>query len=506
MSQESRTRRAGRSRRMLLSTVAALALGVGAIAGQAIDQGRPAWAASEELAVMVTAPASFADLVAKVKPAVVNISTTQKVERREALPPFELPPGTPHEDFFRRFFEDRQGSGDMPPPGEAHALGSGFVIDQSGYVVTNNHVVGEADEIEVVLNDGTRLPATIRGRDPKTDLALLKVETDKPLPFVKFGDSGKMRVGDWVLAVGNPFGLGGSVTAGIISANGRDIQSGPYDDYLQIDASINRGNSGGPAFNLAGEVVGINTAIFSPNGGSVGIGFAIPSSIARDVIAQLREHGRVERGWLGVQIQGLTPDLAAGLGLGKVEGALVTDVFPGTPAAQAGIHQGDLIVAFADTAIKDARQLPRLVAGTEAGSTAKVTVLRNGRKLTLDLTISRMPDEPRMASATPPAERSPGANELGLALAELTPDRRADLGLDDGIAGVVVENVKRGSEAARKGIRPGDVIVAVNQDRVTKPAEIAKRVAEAKSGERKTVVMLVNRKGDQRFLALEVPA
>jgi len=505
MRNDADNRRPCRGRRVLFSTVAAIAIGGALVAGGVTNPGQAAWAAST--AATMNAPATFADLVERVKPAVVNISTTQKVAQRPPMMPFQLPPGSPYEELFRKFFEEQQGEGNMPPPGDAHALGSGFIVDPAGYVVTNHHVVGEADEITVVLNDGTRLPATIKGRDPKTDLALLKVETATPLPFVKFGDSSKTRVGDWVLAVGNPFGLGGSVTAGIISANGRDIQSGPYDDYLQIDASINRGNSGGPTFNLAGEVIGINTAIFSPNGGSVGIGFAIPSSLARDVIAQLRDSGSVQRGWLGVSIQGMTPELAAGLGLGKAEGALVSEVFPETPAANAGVRQGDVIVAYNGEAIKEARELPRLVAVTKAGQSAKLTVLRGGREVPLDLTIAKMPDEqPKLAADQPSAQPAPVADKLGLALAQLTPDRRTKLGLDGDVRGVVVENVQQGSEAARKGLRPGDVIVAVNQDPVTSPAEVADRVAKAKSGDRKSVVLLVNRNGDQRFLALDVPA
>jgi serine protease Do len=384
-----------------------------------------------------------------------------------------------------------------------HSLGSGFIIDAAGWVVTNNHVIGDASEVSVTLNDGTQLPAEIKARDDKTDLALLKVNAANPLPFVAFGDSEKARVGDWVLAVGNPFGLGGTVTAGIISAHGRNINAGPYDDFIQTDAAINRGNSGGPMFNLAGEVIGINTAIFSPTGGNIGIGFAIPSNMAKMVVAELREKGHVDRGWLGVQIQSVTPDLASGLGIDQNKGALVADVIADTPAAQAGFQRGDVILRFGDHAVEGAHDLPRLVAMTAAGQAVPVAIVRNGKQETLQVTIGKMPSDQKVASLSSP-ESAKG--QLGLSLSPITPQVREEMNLGPNDKGVVVEDVKAGSEAARKGVQPGDIIMEVNRSPVTKPADVAGAIDQAKRDKRKAVVLLLKRENSQRFVALNLPA
>lgn len=497
MSQEYRSNRPWRS------GMAAIVLGFGvAGANVAAAQNIP----PVQMAQAVQAPISFADLVERVKPAVVNISSTQKAARGPMGPGgrrLPIPPG--YEEFFKRFFGDEapQGERPLPPPGEAHALGSGFIVDAAGWVVTNAHVIGEADEIQVVLQDGTQLKATLKGKDEKTDIALLKIEPEKPLPFVLFGSSSKTRVGDWVVAVGNPFGLGGTVTAGIVSAHGRNINAGPYDDFMQIDAAINRGNSGGPTFNLAGEVVGVNTAIFSPSGGSIGIGFAIPSDMVKSVVAQLRDKGRVDRGWLGVQIQDITPDIAAGLGLPADKGALVADVLPDSPALAAGFQQGDVVLSYGDEIVDDAHELPRLVAGTEAGRQMTVTVLRSGEKKQLAVTIGAMPDERKVAVAVPPRPNSTG---LGLAVTELTPDVRRQLELPDSAQGVVVTEVAPDGPAARKGIEKGDVILSVNQKSVSTSKDLTAALDQARKDKKDKVVVLFQREGSKRYVALELPA
>lgn len=502
---ESENKTAGWRRRLLLSTVAAGLFGAGVLAGEVVlpAAAQPAVALSQT----VQAPISFAELVERVKPAVVNVSTTQRQAAADddggRQMPFNLPPG--YEDFFKRFFGDEAQPPGHPrgtPRGEMHSLGSGFIVDAAGWVVTNNHVIGDATEVSVTLNDGSQVKAEIKGRDEKTDLALLKIEAATPLPFVSFGDSETARVGDWVVAVGNPFGLGGTVTAGIISAHGRNINAGPYDDFLQTDAAINRGNSGGPMFNLAGEVIGINTAIFSPTGGNIGIGFAIPANMVKMVIGELRAKGHVERGWLGVQIQDLTPDLAAGLGLDSRKGALVADIIDDTPAAKAGFQRGDVVLKYGDRAIDNAHDLPRLVASTAAGTEVPVTVLRNGRQQTLPVTVGKMPSEQQVASATD----SDAKGRLGLVLAPITPQVREQLDLDGNAQGVVVQEVKPGSEAARKGIRPGDVIVEVNRQPVARPADVAAAMDRARQDKRKAVVMLLKRDTGQRFVALDLPA
>jgi len=459
-----------------------------------------------------SAPDSFADLAERLSPAVVNVSTTQNVvsDRGPDMPQF--PPGSPFEEFFRDFF-DRHGEGGgsngMPAPSRrATSLGSGFIIDPSGLVVTNNHVIQDADEISIILYDDTVLNAEVLGRDAKTDLALLQVKSDRKLPFVEFGDSDAARVGDWVMAIGNPFGLGGSVTAGIISAKTRDIQAGPYDSFIQTDASINRGNSGGPLFNMRGEVIGINTAIFSPTGGSVGIGFAVPSSLANQVLADLREYGRTRRGWLGVRIQSVTDEIAESLGLENSQGALVASVQPDSPAQGAGIRPGDVVIAFNDRPITEMRRLPAIVAETEIGEQVPVTVWRDGRRQTLKVTVAEMEEEEEQAAAPAPPPQSgiaPTAiSPLGLSVTALTPELRERFGLEEATNGVVITDVASNGPAAEKGVAAGDIIVEVNQTPVTNADEIRSQLGKAREAGRRSVLLLVQGRTGMRFVAVNV--
>ncbi|HEV2548327.1 MAG TPA: DegQ family serine endoprotease [Stellaceae bacterium] len=468
---------------------------------------------------------SFAPLVKKVLPAVVNISVTERAnapdgdedQDADADTPGGGPqgtPGSPFDEFLRKFFEQQgpgRGNPLRPSPGAQRlALGSGFIIDPAGYVVTNGHVVANADKVTVVLQDNSKYQAKVIGRDSKTDLGLLKIDAKQPLPYVSWGDSGAMQVGDWVLAVGNPFGLGGTVSSGIISARGRDIHSGPYDDFLQLDAAINRGNSGGPTFNLQGQVIGINTAIYSPNGGSVGIGFAIPAALAKPVIDQLREHGKVERGWLGVQIQEVTPEIAKSLGLPKPEGALVADVTKGSPAAKAGFKQGDVITSFNGHAIQKVRDLPIIVAQTPIGQKAKVEVWRSGRETPLDVAIGQMPDNPQVAKNEQQGgdQTQQGTAEtptaLGLKLAPLNSEMRKRAGVPKEVKGVVVTAVADDSPLAEIGVQPGDVIQQINQQPVTSPQQAEAKLKEAQAEKSKNLLLLVNRRGTNQYLALSM--
>lgn len=450
------------------------------------------------------APDSFADLADRLLPAVVNISSSQTVDSQAGIEVPAVPPGSPFEEFFREFFERDQ----QPHSRRATSLGSGFIISPDGFIVTNNHVIQDADEISVILHDETRLEAQVIGRDPKTDLAVLKIEPTRNLLPVTLGDSDKTRVGDWVVAIGNPFGFGGSVTAGIISARSRDIQVGPYDDFFQTDASINRGNSGGPMFNLDGEVIGINTAIFSPSGGSVGIGFAIPSNVAAPVVRQLIEHGEVRRGWLGVRIQTVTEELAESFGLTEPAGALVAEVMADGPAAAAAVEKGDVIIAFGDRKIEDMRQLPRLVADTEVGSTVPMTVWRDRREVSLNVTIAALDEEGEKVASRPSGRsKTPGTlsiEPLGLTLSELDEKlrERFDLAAED--EGVVVTEVQADGISAEKGLRAGDVIVEVEQGEVLTPADVAARVDEARKRGRKTVLLLVQGQGGLQFVAIPI--
>jgi len=455
---------------------------------------------------------SLAPLVERVSPAVVNISAQisgEAAARQGSSSDDTDQPGggSPFEDLLRRFFENRGTPNEnrgLPNTGrEAMALGSGFIIDPAGYIVSNNHVVGNATKITVILQDNSRHPAKVIGRDEKTDLALIKIDAKQKLPFVTWGDSDQAKVGDWVAAVGNPFGLGGTVTAGIISAVGRNIHEGPYDDYMQIDAPINRGNSGGPTFNLGAEVIGVNTAIYSPSGGSVGIGFAVPSNSAKNIVAQLKEKGSVTRGWLGVAIQGITPTIAKSLGLDpdQPKGALVASVTPNSPAAKTGIKQGDVVLAANGRPIKNVSELPRIVAATPPGQKLDLTILRNGKEQTVAATVAEMPDKPKQVAAAPSSDDD-HADSLGLQLAALSPALRRQYRIPNDVEGVVVTKLAGDSAAASLGIEPGDVIVSIEQQSAKTPQQAADALKEA-SG-KGNVLLLINRRGTSQFVGLTV--
>jgi serine protease Do len=451
-------------------------------------------------------PESFSGLAKKVSPAVVNIASTQELNQAEMqVPefPFQFPEGSPFEKFFKQFQHQNQGGQAQSP--KAVGLGSGFVVDPAGYVVTNNHVVKGASDVTVRLDDNSVYPAKVVGTDPQTDLALLKIDAKRPLAALEFGDSDKAEVGDWVMAVGNPFGLGGTVTAGIISARGRNIDAGPYDDFLQIDAPINQGNSGGPLFNLDGQVIGVNTAIYSPSGGSVGIGFAIPSNMVKTVVAQLRETGKVERGWLGVMIQPVTNEIAGALGLDSSKGSIVARVTPDSPAAKGGVKQGDVILEFAGKPVADPRDLARQVAETQVGSRSDLVVWRDGAERTLTVTTGAQPAQEQMAAVQPEAtpQGSLHSDALNADLAALTPERRAQYGIGQDVSGVLVLDVKAGS-VFEQGLRSGDVIKRVGQTDVTAPGEVDSLVRKAQSDDKKAVLLLVERQGHALFLGLKL--
>ena len=457
-----------------------------------------------------TRPDSFADLADRLLPAVVNISTSQVVENRRGEQEFRFPPGSPFEEFFREFRE-RQGNGPNQAPRRSQALGSGFFISADGFLVTNNHVIEAADEISVILQDGSEFDAELIGRDEKTDLAVLKIERDDPLPFVPWGDSDIARVGEWVVAIGNPFGLGGSVTAGIISARQRDINSGPYDDYIQTDASINKGNSGGPLFNLQGEVIGINTAIFSPSGGSIGIGFAVPSAIATRVVDQLKEFGRTRRGWLGVSIQTVTEDIAEGLGMETPAGALVATLSPDGPAEKAGIRQGDVILRFDNQDVETMRRLPRIVAQTKIGKDVPVEVWRDGETVILTAQVGEL-DEQTLAEMSGTGEQPDQGHstseavieELGLTVANINDSLRDRFNLPDDAQGVVIVDVDGGSNAAEKGVRPGDIVLEVTHMTVNTTQQVLDRVEAAMAQNRPAVLLLIETSAGPRYVGLRV--
>ncbi len=452
-------------------------------------------------------PTGLADLVDDVKDAVVNISATQTVEDKSADQAPDLPKGTPFDDMFDQFFKNHGFNG-APRPHKMSSLGSGFVIDPSGIVITNNHVIGDANDVVVIFTDGRKLKATIIGKDPKVDVAVLKVESDKPFKIVKFGDSDKARVGDGVMAVGNPFGLGETVTAGILSARNRNIDSGPYDDFLQTDASINKGNSGGPLFNLQGEVIGINTAILSPSGGSIGIGFATPSDSVEPVIDQLEKYHETRRGWLGVRIQSVDDAIAESLGLGTARGALVAGVDDKGPAKPAGLMPGDVIVTFDGKDIKESRDLPRIVASMPVGKEVQLVIVRKGQEMTKTVTLGRLEDGEKAAVASadaPDSAAKPDAvtSALGLELAPIDDAARKSFKLKDSIKGVVVSSVAPGSTASDKGLHVGEVIEEVNQQAVETPGDVAKAIATLKSAGKKSALLLVaSGAGDVRFIAL----
>ncbi|MDH3688783.1 MAG: DegQ family serine endoprotease [Gammaproteobacteria bacterium] len=446
-------------------------------------------------------PSSFADLIEQVKPSVVNISVSGKTRTTapSTMPDFQFPPDSQFEDFFRRFFDEHR---DGAPTRKSQSLGSGFIIDPSGYVVTNHHVVRGADEVTVIMDDGTEYIAEIKGQDEKTDLALLKIETDNPLPYVEFADSEKARVGDWVIAIGNPFGLGGTATTGIISARGRDIQSGPFDDFIQVDAPINQGNSGGPLFDTQGRVIGVNTAIFSPNGGNVGIAFAIPATLATSVVDQLKANGKVVRGWLGVQIQTVTTEIAQSLDFEDASGALVSGVVEGSPAEQGGIKVGDVILQYGEHEVDDMKDLPRLVASTASNDTIEVVVWRDGTRRIVNVTVGKMSNDEKLASTD--SNSSAGeADQLGLALAPLTPDNRQRFSVPEDAKGVLIVGVDRDSPAEEQGLRPGDVIKKIGNTDVAQPEEVALQLEDATTRNKHAVLLLVSRDGQDRFVAVK---
>jgi len=456
-------------------------------------------------------PDTIADISERVIDAVVNISTSQKVETRNSPMP-QLPNDPQLDELFRDFF-NRRGQGDPQNrergPRRVNSLGSGFIIDPSGIVVTNNHVISEADEITVILNDGARLKAEIIGKDQKTDIALLRVKPDKPLKAVTFGDSEKLRLGEWVIAIGNPFSLGGTVTAGIVSARNRDINSGPYDNYIQTDASINRGNSGGPLFNLDGEVIGVNTAIISPSGGSIGIGFAVPSKTAMPVIDQLKQFGETRRGWLGVRIQQVTDEIADSLKINPPRGALVAGVDERGPAKPAGIEPGDVIVKFDGKDIKEMRDLPRVVADTPVGKQTPVVIIRKGKEETKTVTLGRLEDGEKLAAADPKSEGTPDKSvvkkTLGLELANMSDDLRKRYKIKDTIKGVIITGVDANSPAAEKRLAPGDVIVEIAQEAVANADELQAKIDKLKKDGRKSALLLVaGADGELRFVALSL--
>jgi serine protease Do len=478
------------SRRVVRTLVAGVAAGFGAVSlavGGAQARG----------------PESVAPVAEKLIDAVVNISTSQTLKGPQGVPLPRVPQGSPFEDLFEDFF-NRKG-GRPRQDRKVSSLGSGFVIDANeGLIVTNHHVIEGADEIIVNFNDGSKLKVDkVVGKDSKTDLALLKVAPKKPLVAARFGMANNLKVGDWVMAIGNPFGLGGSVTVGIISAKQRDINSGPYDDYLQTDAAINKGNSGGPLFNMDGEVIGVNTAIISPTGGSIGIGFAVPSDTAVAVIDQLKQYGETRRGWLGVKIQSVTEDIAETLGVKESTGALVAGITPDSPAAKAGLEAGDVITKFDGKDVSTMRGLPRLVAQTPIGKTVELEALRKGEKRSFKVTIGRLVEDEKTAEPSQGQDQAPEKAMIGLRLAPLTDELRQQHGIDSKVKGVVVTEVDAQSPAAQKGVKVGDVIVEAGQEQVSSPEDVAKSIDKVRKAGRKAVLLrLEDAKGDLRFVAV----
>jgi len=463
------------------------------------------------------APESFADLAEQVTDAVVNISAATTVTEQRNVPLPQLPPGSPFQEFFEDFFNNRGqggpggqggGEGNPRPQRRSNSLGSGFVIDSSGIVVTNNHVIGDANDVTVIFTDGRKLKAEVIGKDAKVDLAVLRVKPDKPLKAVKFGDSEKMRIGDWVMAIGNPFGLGGSVTAGIVSARNRDISDQSYGQYIQTDAAINKGNSGGPLFNMAGEVIGINTAILSPSGGSIGIGFAVPSNMASAVIDQLQQFGETRRGWLGVRIQNVDDSIAESLGLGTARGALVAGVEEKGPAKPAGIESGDVIVKFDGREVKESKDLPRIVGQTPVGKEVEVGIVRKGKEMTRTVKLGRLEEGEKLAklgSGTPEPEKPAVKRALGMELTSLGDEARKRFSIKEGVRGVVVNKVDANSAAADKRIQPGDVIVEVQQEPVANPDALTRRIdALKKEGKKSALLLVASAQGDMRFVAVAI--
>jgi serine protease Do len=489
----------------LLASVAGLGLAVLAAGpGGYHPFGAPGWTTSAHAAEQAQQPAGFADLVAKVKPAVIAVRVRMDGAAKTAMNgndddnnAIPIQPGSPMEKFFKQF-----GFPNMPnglPQGHQTitGLGSGFFISPDGYAVTNNHVVDHAKSVQVTTDDGTTYTAKVVGTDSKTDLALIKVDTNKDVPYVKFASQAP-RVGDWVVAIGNPYGLGGTVTAGIVSARGRDIGAGPYDDYIQVDAPINKGNSGGPTFDTNGDVIGVNTAIFSPSGGSVGIGFDIPSDTVKEVVAQLKEHGHVVRGWIGVQVQPVTAAIADSLGMKAAQGALVDEPQPGSPAAKAGIEAGDVITAVNGKAVKDSRDLARTISMMAPGSDVKLTVLHNGSDRTVTLALGSLPNQRQAKADTESAEPASGVPHLGLRLAPANDVAGA------GGKGLVVMGVDPDGPAAERGLKTGDVILDVGGKAVASAADVRKALTEAKAQGKHDILMRVKSADATRFVAVPI--
>lgn len=464
---------------------------------------------------IAASPPGFETQAEILLPTVVNVSTTAKIKNgdRPELPQVpDFPPGSPFEQFFKDFY-DQYKNADPQAEEKISALGSGFIIDaEKGYIVTNNHVIKDADEIKIILHDDTSLDATLVGTDEKTDIAVLKIDTKSSLAAAKWGDSDTAKIGSWILAIGNPFGLGGTVTAGIVSARQRDINAGPYDDFIQTDASINRGNSGGPLFNVNGEVIGVNTAIFSPSGGSVGIGFAIPSNLAKNVVDQLIKYGKTKRGWLGVRIQEVTPEIAESLGLDGAKGALVSGVTPNGPAEAAGIKSGDVILAFNGNDLDQMNKLPRMVAESEVGKAADVTVWRKGDKKNFSVVLGQLEkaeEDGTIETAGKSVDEKPvtsaiDIDALDMKVLSLNDKLRKQYDIAKTVKGVLIAEVKKGGVAAEKGLIPGDVIVEIDQQEVSDPKDIIKKTEEARKSKRNTLLLFIARKGDMRFVALKL--
>ena len=458
---------------------------------------------------------NVADLADRLLPAVVEISVESKAQGGGGVAP-EMPPlpeDSPFKDFFDDFFKKKQGEGggDLPGGRSVSSMGSGFIIDAQGLVVTNNHVVEGADSIEVHMQDGTKMKAELVGRDAKTDLAVLRVKPSKPLPVVAFGDSDKLRIGEWVMAIGNPFGLGGSVSLGIVSARNRDINAGPYDDFIQTDAAINKGNSGGPLFSLNGDVMGINTAIFSPSGGSVGIGFSVPSNTAKGVVNQLIKFGETRRGWLGVRVQSMSDEIVESMGLPKNSGALVADVTDGSPGKTAGIEPGDVITEFNGKPIKDMKELPKAVAATDIGASVVVKVIRKGKEMTFNVTIGRLEDGEKLVAADD-KKKSEGpvattVTALGMTASTMTDELRERYKVDEKVKGAVITEVAKEGAAVDKGLEVGDVIMEAGGKPVEVAGDISKAIEEAEKGGKSSVLLLAAKAGkaaETRFIALKI--
>jgi serine protease Do len=506
-------------RKLLLATVSVAVAGSLALPATvpAFAQTNPPAVSPANPPMTAQGPASVADLAEGLLGAVVNISTSQTVKGSEApnaVPMPQLPEGSPFQDFFDEFFKNRQGQGENNGGQKVQSLGSGFVVDAAeGIVVTNNHVIADADEIEVNFSDGSKLKATLVGTDTKTDIAVLKVDPKaKKLTAVKFGDSSSLRIGDWVMAIGNPFGLGGTVTVGIVSARNRDINAGPYDDFIQTDAAINRGNSGGPLFNMVGEVVGINTAIISPSGGSIGIGFSIPSELAAGVVDQLRQFGETRRGWLGVRIQPVTPEIAESLGMASAKGALVAGIIKGGPVDNGSIQPGDVIIKFDGRDVNEMRDLPRVVAESPVGKAVDVVIVRKGVEQTVKVTLGRLEDGEKLAEgddADAPKDEGSApvttATVLGMTIGELDDAARTKFGIAADVSGVVVTEVAANSAAAERGILAGEVITEIAQESVSSPKDVMDRIGALKEqGRKNALLMLASKTGELRFVTVRM--